>query len=111
MDFKDYIGKEMTEDERDKVNRELNAIFRRADIRHYMSDLHPEIFPRYVNVEFCSDNYPHWVSVGYESIVDGEYAPGWYSEGLRRDSPYVADVLAFYKAYNPRFHTFLTKVV
>lgn len=111
MDFKDYIGKEMTEDERDKVNRELKVIFSRADIRRYMSDLHPEIFPRYVNVKFFSDNKPHWVSVGHESIVEGEYQPGWYSQDLRRGNPYVADVLAFYKDRDPRFHTFLTKVV
>ncbi|MDE7408603.1 MAG: hypothetical protein K2N09_01125 [Muribaculaceae bacterium] len=111
MNFNEYIGKGMTENERIKINDKLDSIFKGAEIRRYISSRHPELFPRYVSVEFSSDNMPHWISMEHQTIYWGEYSPGWYSYGLRKDCTIIPEVLEFYKERDPEFHTFLTKVI
>ena len=111
MNFNEYIGKGMTEDERIKINDKLESIFKSAEIRRYISSRHPEFFPKLISVKFSSDNMPQWIYMEHRTFYGGEYSPGWYSYGLRKDCAIITEVLEYYKERDPEFHTFLTKVI
>lgn len=112
MDFENYIGKEITEKERDTVNEELEYIFNRTEIKGYISKIHPEIFPEHIGLRLDKRGNYYRGKWFYQHVYDGNFEKGWNFRTITDTEieKYIPTLKTYYKDRNPPLYHFLTAI-
>lgn len=111
MDLKKFIiPNVLSVSERNEVNRFLENLFNQSNIKRYLSNIYPEIYPNHVGLILDIDGKFKWGFWEYNHFYDGYYEKGWNFDVSDKVLKYVKDIKEFYKENNIDVYDFLEKI-
>lgn len=111
MDLEKYImAKILTAEEREKLNRYIKDKFNNSELKSYLSQIYPDIYPKYVGLILDIDGKFKWGFWEYNHIYDGYYEKGWNFDLSDKPLDYLEDILKFFKDKDTEFYNFLKRI-
>lgn len=111
MDFVNYINKtNIPEKEYDSINETLFNIFNNTQLKNYISNKYPEIYPEHIGLKLDIDGKYKWGLWWYQHNYDDINERGWNFYLTSKIEKCINDIKEFYKNHNKEFYNFLMTI-